>query len=61
VLARAHARTGDPAAISGYLGRSTVFDDAIAAFAVEYAAVARADHAQLVAAIAGGEIVAEDV
>jgi uncharacterized protein (DUF2252 family) len=60
VLARAHARTGDPAVISGYLGRSTVFDDAIAAFALDYAAVARADHARLVAAIADGAIVAED-
>jgi uncharacterized protein (DUF2252 family) len=60
VLARAHARTGDPAAISGYLGRGTVFDDAIAAFAADYAAVAAADHAHLVAAIEAGEITADD-
>ena len=60
VLARAHARTGDPAVISGYLGRGTVFDDAIAAFAADYAAVAAADHAHLVAAIEAGEITADD-
>src|SRR5215467_172351 len=31
-LARAHARSGDPALISGYLGKKDVFDQAIAAF-----------------------------
>jgi uncharacterized protein (DUF2252 family) len=36
-LARAHARTGDPAAISGYLGRSDRFDEAIVRFARSYA------------------------
>ena len=60
VLARAHARTGDAAAISGYLGRGTSFDDAIAAFAVDYAAVAVADHALLLEAVAAGDIVTED-
>ena len=60
VLARAHARTGDPAAISGYLGRGTAFDEAIVAFARDYATVAEADHARLVQAIAAGEIVADD-
>ncbi len=60
VLARAHARTGDPAAISGYLGRGTRFDEAIAAFARDYAGVADGDHARLVEAIAAGEIVADD-
>ena len=59
VLARAHARTGDPAAISGYLGHGTVFDEAIVAFATGYAAVAEADHARLGAAIAAGDITAD--
>jgi len=36
-LARAHARTGDPAQIAGYTGQSGVFDDAIAEFAMTYA------------------------
>lgn len=36
-LARAHARSGDSAAIAGYLGASGVFDTAIGAFALAYA------------------------
>ena len=36
-LARAHARSGEPATISGYLGKADTFDRAIAAFAVAYA------------------------
>src|SRR3954447_879172 len=38
-LARAHARTGDPVAISGYLGSSDRFDRAIGDFAEHYAIV----------------------
>ena len=37
-LARAHARSGDPAAIADYMGKSEVMDDAIASFAMTYAA-----------------------
>jgi uncharacterized protein (DUF2252 family) len=48
-LARAHARSGDPALISGYLGRGDVFDQAIATFAERYADQAERDHAALVA------------
>ena len=48
-LARAHARSGDPAMISGYLGRRDVFDQAIATFAELYADHAERDHAALVA------------
>ena len=36
-LAHGHARSGEPALISGYLGKSDAFDQAIAAFAVTYA------------------------
>ena len=36
-LARAHARSGDAAMISGYMGSSETFDDAMCEFAVEYA------------------------
>ncbi len=36
VLARAHARTGDAAYISGYLGSSETFDASISNFAHEY-------------------------
>jgi uncharacterized protein (DUF2252 family) len=48
-LARAHARSGDPAMISGYLGQKDVFDQAIATFAEIYADQAERDHAALVA------------
>ncbi len=48
-LARAHARSGDPAMISGYLGQKDVFDQAIATFAELYADQAERDHAALVA------------
>jgi uncharacterized protein (DUF2252 family) len=50
-LARAHARSGDPALLAGYMGKSEVLDDALASFAMAYAALTRHDHAQLKAAI----------
>ncbi len=49
-LARAHARSSDPAVIAGYMGRSEAFDDAMASFAMKYAKQTKADHAALVAA-----------
>jgi uncharacterized protein (DUF2252 family) len=52
VLARAHARTGDASLVSGYLGESTAFDDAVAEFSMAYASVNERDHAALVASIA---------
>jgi len=54
VLARAHARTGDPALIAGYLGRAEIFDEAIAKFSVSYADQAESDHASFVRAIRHG-------
>jgi uncharacterized protein (DUF2252 family) len=36
-LARSHARSGEPAMISGYLGRSDAFDQAVARFCATYA------------------------
>jgi uncharacterized protein (DUF2252 family) len=50
-LARAHARSGDPALISGYLGSSDTFDRAIATFAETYADQTERDHAAFVAAV----------
>ncbi len=50
-LARAHARSGDPAVLAGYMGKSEVLDDALASFAMAYAALTKHDHAQLKAAI----------
>jgi uncharacterized protein (DUF2252 family) len=55
-LARAHARSGDPAQISGYLGRSDVFDRALASFAETYADQTEHDHAALVAVIQADQI-----
>jgi uncharacterized protein (DUF2252 family) len=51
-LARAHARAGDPAPISGYLGSSDVFDRALLTFAETYAGQTERDHAAFVAALA---------
>ncbi|WP_245435680.1 DUF2252 domain-containing protein [Microvirga calopogonii] len=56
VLARAHARTGDAAVISGYLGSSEAFDEAIGAFSLSYADQTERDHAALKAAVRKGEI-----
>jgi uncharacterized protein (DUF2252 family) len=56
LLARAHARSGDGAVISGYCGRSQEFDEALADWAEAYAVQTRADHAALVAAIAAGKV-----
>ncbi len=50
-LARAHARTGDPALIAGYMGKSETLDDALASFAMSYAALTDRDHARLVQSI----------
>ncbi len=49
-LARAHARTGDPAMIAGYAGKSEALDAALAAFAMAYADRTVADHLRLVEA-----------
>jgi uncharacterized protein (DUF2252 family) len=56
VLARAHARSGDSAVISGYLGETDEFDNAIAQFSLAYADQAAKDHALLEAAVNSGKI-----
>jgi uncharacterized protein (DUF2252 family) len=58
-LARAHARSGDPAQISGYLGNSDAFAQALALFAEAYADQTERDHAALLAAIKEGRIQAK--
>jgi uncharacterized protein (DUF2252 family) len=50
-LARAHARSGDAAMITGYIGTGAAFANAIADFAEAYADQAEKDHAALVQAI----------
>jgi len=58
-LARAHGRSGDPALISGYLGNSDAFAQAIARFAEAYADQTELDHAALLAAIKEGRLQAK--
>ena len=58
LLARAHARTGDAAAISGYCGGpdSTSLDAALSDWAEDYADQNERDHSALVAAVAEGRL-----
>jgi uncharacterized protein (DUF2252 family) len=58
-LARSHARSGDAATISGYLGKSDAFDQAIGEFAVAYADQTARDHAALVRAVKAGRVKAQ--
>ena len=55
-LAHAHAKSGDAAMISGYLGKSDDFDEAVGEFASAYAEQNEQDHAALVAAVRTGHI-----
>jgi uncharacterized protein (DUF2252 family) len=59
-LARAHARSGDRIAISGYLGKSDAFDRAVAEFAAAYADQNERDYEALVDAVKAGTIVASE-
>jgi hypothetical protein len=56
VLARAHARTGDQCAISGYLGKGAAFDEAMGNFALAYADQTERDYASLKAAVRNGKV-----
>ncbi len=55
-LARAHARSGDAAMISGYIGSGGIFDDAICEFAGDYADQAERDHKAFVKATREGRV-----
>jgi uncharacterized protein (DUF2252 family) len=55
-LARAHAKSGDAAAISGYLGKGPAMAEALAGFALGYADQTAFDHQALVAAAGAGRI-----
>jgi len=60
-LARTHARSGDSASISGYLGTNDQFDRAVATFAQAYADQTERDHAALVAAARAGLVPVETI
>jgi uncharacterized protein (DUF2252 family) len=56
ILAKAHARTGDPAALYGYCGDSTKLDKGIMQFALTYAGQTEMDHAALCQAAKSGKV-----
>ena len=55
-LALSHARSGNSAMLSGYMGKSDVMDKAIAAFSMAYADQNEKDHAALDRAIRKGKV-----
>jgi threonine dehydrogenase-like Zn-dependent dehydrogenase len=55
-LALSHARAGTPVMISGYMGKSDTFDQAIAAFSMAYADQNEKDHAALERAVRAGKV-----
>ncbi len=55
-LALAHARSGNAAMLSGYMGKSDAFGQAIAAFSKSYADQNEKDHAALVRAVRKGSV-----
>lgn len=55
-LAHAHARSGEPTKISGYLGKGDKFDKAIAEFAIAYADQCERDHEVLMHAVRAGKL-----
>ena len=58
-LALSHARSGDAAMLSGYMGNSNILDLAIAEFSLAYADQNEKDHATLKKAIKSGKVEAE--
>jgi hypothetical protein len=58
-LARAHARTGNAASISGYIGKGDTFFEAVADFSVAYADQTERDYLALREAVKSGRIKAE--
>jgi uncharacterized protein (DUF2252 family) len=55
-LALSHARSGCSATLSGYMGKSDTFDQAVAAFSVAYADQNEKDHAALDRAVRRGKV-----
>jgi len=56
LLAKGHARSGDPCMLSGYLGTAERFDGALVNFAVDYADQGTRDFEQLLKAIRAGSL-----
>ena len=59
-MARGHARSGDPIAIAQYMGTGTELDEAVAEFAMRYAAQNHTDYAAFEQAIRDGVLPAAE-
>jgi uncharacterized protein (DUF2252 family) len=55
-LARAHARSGDPSLLSGYMGKGDEFANAIAKFSLLYAEQNEADYNKMLTAVKEGRL-----
>jgi uncharacterized protein (DUF2252 family) len=55
-LANAHARSGDPAVLAGYCGKSEALDDALVKFSIAYSKQNEADYATFLRAIKSGKV-----
>jgi uncharacterized protein (DUF2252 family) len=56
VLARAHARSSDPAVIAGYMGNNPTFDEAVGEFAMDYSVQTDRDHDSMTEAVRKGRL-----
>jgi len=55
-LARAHARSGDPVAMSAYLGRDDAFDRSVTDFSERYADQNEKDYQKFTEAVRSGRL-----
>ena len=55
-LANAHARSGDPAVLAGYCGKSEALDDALVDFSIAYSKQNEADYSSFLKAIRSGKM-----
>lgn len=56
-LANAHARSGDPAVLAGYCGKSEALDDALVEFSTKYCEQNQADYETFLKAIKSGKVI----
>jgi hypothetical protein len=55
-LANAHARSGDPAVLAGYCGKSEALDDALVKFSIAYSKQNEVDYRTFLKAIQSGKV-----
>jgi Uncharacterized protein conserved in bacteria (DUF2252) len=55
-LANAHARSGNPAALAGYCGKSESLDDALVKFSIAYSKQNEVDYSTFLQAIKSGKV-----